>query len=362
MLALQDPSAPTSAPATQSTLEQLRAEHRELVDQEFSTLPRRDPLPIEKIVSLTLEDGHLHVKPLLEPTNGSVAIDATNWPGKMHVTVGAPQALMMHIKHVDLSKPDLIATYTQIITGADYLQISRDSESDKGLSSITLIQSRQFADENDDPIRLTARYVSDVEGGPDVNVQISGSSFETMRRDHPREMQKYLLPILQDLQAANLLRLSDPVTAWQVLANEVKIDPKLRDRVSDLVQKLSSPEFADRVLAEEQLTQLGAPAAIILMRMDHSKLAADPKATVDTMIRAHTPLPDQRVADLRKDLPFLCDTLLLDEPALRQAAIVRIGDLTGKSIDLPDTLSDAEKTKRIDAFRATIIPATQPAK
>jgi hypothetical protein len=349
-----------AAPTTQPTLEQLRAEHKQLVEQEFSALPRRAAMPISKVLVLSVDEGNLHVRPLLEPTAGSVAIDATDWPGMMHVAVGAPQTLMMHLKHVDLSKPDQIATYTQIITGVDYLQISRDSESDHGLSSITLIQSRQFADENDDPIRLTVRFISDNGDTPDVNLQIAGESFAALRRDHAEVMRKYFLPILIDLHAQSLMRTSDPATAWQVLSTEVQVDPAVRAKVVSLLEKLRSAEFADRASAEEQLAALGAPAAALLSRIDTSDLPADPKATVETIVRSHSPLAPDRVDALRKDLGFLCDTLLLDDPALRAAALSRIGDLTGKAVELPESLSAAEREKRIAALRADLVPTTQP--
>jgi hypothetical protein len=368
LLAQPDPSLPppaadaqAAAPATQPTLEQLRAEHKLIVEQEFAALPRREAMSIQKVLSVTIDEGNLHVRPLLEPTAGAVAIDATDWPGMMHVAVGAPQTLMTHLKHVDLSKPDQIATYTQIITGVDYLQISRDSESDHGLSSIALIQSQQFADENDDPIRLTVRFMSDNGNAPDVNVQIAGRSFVDLRRNHPEVMRKYLLPILTDLRAGSLLRTSDPETAWQVLATEVKVDPAMRAKVVALVEKLTSDEFADRATAEESLAALGAPGAAVLSRLDHSAVAADPRATIEAIIRSHAPLDAARVAEFRKDFGFLCDTLLLDDPTLRAAAASRIGDLTGKPVDLPDALPPADREKRVAALRAELIPTTQPA-
>lgn len=347
-------------PATQPTLEQLRAEHKQLVEQEFSSLPRREPMPIEKLLSLTLDEGNLHVRPLLEPTNGSVAIDAPNWPGMMHIAVGSPESLMMNLKHVDLSRPDQIATYTHIMTSTDYLQINRDSESDHGQCSITLIQSRQFADENEDPIRLTVRAMSDDGSTPEVNIQIAGESFAALRRDHGEVMRKYLLPILTDLRSGALLRTSDPQTAWQVLATEVKFEPQMRQKVVALLEKLKSPEFAERAAAEEQLAALGGPGAAILSRIDLSTLPADPRATVETIIRSNNPLPEARVAELRKDLAFLCDTLLLDDPVLRTAALSRIGDLTGKSLELPASLPPAQREQRVADFRAELVPSTQP--
>jgi hypothetical protein len=357
------PEAPVAVAATtQPTLTELRAEHKKLVDEEFSALTERKPLAMEKILSVVIEDGHLHVRPLIAPTGGAVSQPATDWAGKMSVTVGLPETLMMHLKHIDLSQPDQLAVYTHIITGADYLQISRDAESEHVISTITLIQSRMFADENDDPVRLTVKIVDDRQADPLVNLVLSGASFAQLRRDHPQTMRKYLLPILSDIRAAGVMRTSDAATAWQVLSNEVTIDPKLRLRVDGLIGRLGNSDFADRTAAGEELAGMGAIAGVVIGRMDLSRLSPDARATADAIVRAHAPLPEKRVAELRKDMTFLCDSLYLDDPILRKAALARIGDLTGKSIDLPDTLTPEERTARIDALarQLTPSPTTQP--
>lgn len=355
-------NVPEGVSTTKPTLTELRAEHVKLVDEEFSALTERKPLTIDKILSLEIEDGHLHVRPLVAPTGGAVSQPATDWAGKMSITVGLPETLMMHLKHIDLSQADQLAIYTHIITGPDYLQISRDAESEHGISTITLIQSRMFADENDDPVRLTVKIVDDRQADPLVNLVLSGESFAQLRRDHPQTLRKYFLPILTDLHASGLMRTSDAPTAWQVLANEVSVDPELRQRVDGLIARLSSPDFANRTAAGEELAGLGAIAGVVLGRMDLSKLSPDARATVDAVVRAHAPLSEKRVAELRKDMTFLCDSLYLDDPILRKAALTRIGDLTGKSIDLPDTLTPDQRVARIDTLtrQLTTQPTTQP--
>lgn len=350
---------PTTVPA--ESLEQLRNEHKKMIEQEFSSLPTIPPSSIQKLVRLSLEEQDLQVQPLIDPTNGAVAVQATNWPGLMQITVGSPQMLMMHLKHVDLSKPGQIATYTQIITGPDYLQISRDSESTTGLSSVSLIQSRQFADDAGDPVRLNVREIVEEEKSPEMNLQLSAPSFVELKRQHPQVVQKYLLPIFKDLQAPQLLRNSDPAMAWQVLSVEVRIDPQVRRQVLESLEQLDSPDFVRRASAEDRLVALGPQAAVVLSRIDTSRLAPDPKATVDSILRSHFFLPGEKVETLRKDIDFLCDTLLLDEPILRAAAMSRIGDLTGKTLDLPDSLSPEQREARVAEFKAGLSPSTAPA-
>ncbi|GIW77539.1 MAG: hypothetical protein KatS3mg104_2602 [Phycisphaerae bacterium] len=349
---------PTSTPV--ESLEQLRNEHRKLVEQEFSSLPTIPPAPIQKLIGLSLEELDLRVQPLIDPTNGAVSVQTTNWPGLTQITVGSPQRLMVHLKHVDLSRPGQIATYTQIITGPDYLQISRDSESPDGLSSVSLIQSRQFADDAGDPVRLNVRQIRDDERSSEVSMQLSASSFVELKRQHPREVQKYLLPIFKDLQASSLLRSSDPAMAWQVLSVEIEIDPVVRREVLESLKQLDSPDFSRRALAEDRLVAMGPQAAVVLSRIDSSELGPDPQATVDSILRSHFFLPREKIEALRNDIDFLCDTLLLDEPVLRAAAMSRIGDLTGKTIDLPDSLSPEQREARVAGFKAQLLLSTLP--
>lgn len=350
LLVLQ--TEPTSTPT--ESLEQLRNEHRKLVEQEFSSLPTIPPAPIQNLIGFSLNEQDLSVHPLIDPTNGAVAVQATNWPGLMQITVGSPKMLMMHLKHIDLSHPGQIATYTQIITGPDYLQISRDSESPNGLSSVSLIQSRQFADDAGDPVRLNVREIGDDQRSSETNIQLSASSFVELKRQHPQEVQKYLLPIFKDFQVSSLLRSSDPAMAWQVLSVEIQIDPQLRRQVLESLEQLNSPDFSRRALAEDRLVALGPQAAVVLSRIDSSGLDPDPKATVDAILRSHFFLPQEKIESLRKDIDFLCDTLLLDEPILRSAAMTRIGDLTGKTIDLPDSLGPEQREARVADFKAKL--------
>lgn len=358
----QDPAPPPEPVARQLTFAEERAEHKRLLEEEFAPLPRREPLPIEKIVSLAIDGGHLHVRPLVTPSDRTTAIDAPNWPGYMHVTVGDPKLLAFHLKHVDITKPDQIATYTQVITSVDYLQISRDTESEKEFTQVSLIQSRMFADDNDDPIRVLVRRTpsEDDSGIETVSLTLTAPSFADLCKAHAPEMRTYMLPILKDLGAGNLLRTSDAALAWQVLGRSIEPTPKVAARVEDLVKRLSADDFKTRVSAEDELGTPDPELAAAMSRLDLSKLPPDPRGTIENFIHGQRRDTPERATQLQDDPAFLIDSLLLDDPRLRAVAEARLTTLTGTKPDLPATLSPAEREKRVEALRAKLVPTTQP--
>ncbi|MBC7783697.1 MAG: hypothetical protein H7144_07640 [Burkholderiales bacterium] len=356
------PSEPTATQPTvkEPTLEELRAEHLALITAEYGQLPKRGEISIEKVLSAKIEDGNLYIKSLLEPTEDAVVYPLTDWPGWMQVKVGEPQSLMFYLKHVDLTKKTEIATYTTVITAPDNLQINRDSEDDKRMLSVTLLQSRQFADDNDDPIRLIVQKTSEAEGEADFSATYAAPSFDQLRQNHAVPVREYLAPIFKDLRISHLLRLSDPQLAWQVLGQDIEADPQVKARLAKLIEKLNSADFPSRAQAEDELVTLGAPAAAALSAMDVSRLSADARAPVDNFVRAHRPGKPEQIKAFRSDLYFLIDTLLLDDPALRTAAAARIGDLTGKRIDLPEGITSQDRAARVEEIRQQLLPTTRP--
>jgi hypothetical protein len=360
LTALLAQTAPPDAPAAQLTFEQERAAHKLQVEQEYAPLPSRGATSISKVIRMAVEEGHLHVKPLFETTAGAVRVEATDWPGYLQVTVGDPKRLAFHLKHIDLRDPKLLTMYTEVMTGPDYLQISRESEGHQIATSITLIQSRQFADENEQPIRLTVRRTNEAAETPEIDLKFSGESFDTLRQQHPREFRTYLLPILRDLGAAELINSSTPTLAWQVLGDAIEVEPQMQAKLKRITERLNAEDFKQRVAAEDELATLGPDAAVALRRTDSSALPPDPATALRQFRQKREPLTPQRAAELGKDVQFLLDTLLLDDPRLRRAAAAKLQSVMGTTIDLPDDLPAAERAKRVEKLRDRFVPSTQP--
>jgi hypothetical protein len=358
-------TAPATSPATQSVSEDSPEKMMADFKQEFGGLPRKPDTTIDKILSIKLEEGFLHVEPKLPMTDGAVAINATDWPGFLSVVVGDPKFLAFSLKHVDASqllKKNRLQI-TMVSTAVDYLQINRDSEDDSGVVSATLIQAEQFANDAGDPVRLTVQRVwnQDLPGRENTTDVYEAKTFEELRRAHAPELRKYLFPILKDLGAAAMMRTADLRSAWQVLGNDITPDPKLEKTLDAVIVKLGADDFTVRAAAQDELAALGPAAAAALAKRDLKDVAVDPKVSIESFVSSTRTLRADRVEAMQKDANFLLDAMLLDDPALRRAAQSRLEKMTSKKIDLPDTLKPADREARIEKLRTELAPTTQPA-
>lgn len=366
---------PTTQPATtplRPALELERAEWRAMMRHEQADMLKAADMPRSKLLSIELDGGHLHVKPRLGPTGGMVKFELTDWPGYAQAAVGPADSPVFNFIHTDLAWRDAVVVRTTVMAHVDYLQIARDIgwPGDERSLSVQLIQSRQFADEDGNPIRLIIQYLEvgndNDEDKPSVDQHrtISATSFEQLRMKHPREVRAYLLPILRDLGAAQLVKSTDPNVVWQVLGEAVPGDPKLQQQIDALLQQIDTGDFKTRTAAEEKLMNLGPEAASMIARMDLSKLAPDPRMSAENTIRRWQPLPADQVGQMARNVNFLIDAIELDaDPRLTAAAVEALEKVLGKKIDLAPTLSPAQREERLEALRPplSITPATQPA-
>ena len=339
-----------------------QSDNRVMLQQEFSALPHHASLPIKQILGITLDSGHIHVEPVLPPTNGFVQCDAVDWPGHVEISIGGPDSLMMHLKQMRLTNHDTTASITEVITGPDYLQIVRNTETMTTVTSVTLIQSRQFEDEGHNPTRLTVQDTREDLAADPPQIKLAGESFAKLRQEHPAELRTYLLPILHDLGAGALLHLSDPVSAWQVLGTSISVDPKMDDRLNSILKHLDADDFATRAKAEEELDTLGPAGAAALEKRDLDRLPPDPRAAVDNFLHREHPLSIAEAQASANSPAFLLDTALLDDANLRDAAVDRLQKLTGHPLDLTTARDAADREQRVEAYRKQYVhePAPQP--
>ncbi|MGN6507299.1 MAG: hypothetical protein ACTHM6_17220 [Tepidisphaeraceae bacterium] len=344
-----------------SEAEKNRAENRLLVHQEFDPIPRKPSRPISKIVKVTLEGGHVHVEPLMEPTDGAVECDATDWPGRLEVDIKPRASLVMHLKQIQLLDHDATVCMTEVTTAPDYLQINRSTETATGMTSVTLIQSRQFAEQGN-PTRLTIQQTTEDANTDPPQVVLSEESFAKLRQQHPAEVRTYFLPILRDLGAESLLLSSDPRSAWQVLGKDIAPDPALEQKLSSVLKQFDADDFATRAKAEDQLNALGPAGAAALEQRDLTRLTFDTRAAVYIFLQARHPLRPEVAQAAGYSVNFLLDTVLLNDATLRKAALNRLAKVTGEGLELPADLNESELEKRVEAYRAKFAaaPATQP--
>lgn len=365
--AAEPATQPTTGPATRPTLEMERAEWHGMVKDEQAEMPRLADMPKAKLLTIELDGGHLHVKPQLQPTEGMSKFTLTDWPGYANAMVGPAESLTFNFIHTDLAWRDAVVMRTTVMTNPDYLQIARDIgwQGDERMLSVQLIQSRQFADEDGNPIRLLIQYneIGDEnEGGKspvNQNRAIPAPSFEQLRLAHPSEVRAYLLPILRDLGAAGLVKSTDPKAVWQVLGGSIASDPKIQEKIDALLKQIATGDFKTRMAAEDTLLNLGPEAAATIARMDLSKLDPDTRVSAESAIKQWQSLPAAQVKQMAGDVNFLIDAAELDaDPRLTTIAIEQLKKMTGKPIDLPSNLSPAQREERLEALRPP--PTTQP--
>jgi hypothetical protein len=172
-------------------------------------------------------------------------------------------------------------------------------------------------------------------------------------------MREFVAPILRDLGAETAMRFNSPDAAWQVLGGDVPVNASLNTKLDALLIQLDAESPAARTAAEEELTALGAPAAAALAQRDLNVLPPDVRATLEAFIRStHTVSPDV-VQSLQSDTTFLLDTLLLDEPALRQAALKRLNESLNTRIELPETMTPQQRTAEVEVLRGKYVTAAK---
>lgn len=339
-------SLPSSLPAPSDQM---------LLAAEYATLPRKPAREVSGLLDIQLEADFLHVTGH-DLGDGVWTLNVTGWPGLAQVNVLGNEGF--HFQHFafDGRGDALYATHVQVHT--DYVQIARDYEN--GQPSVQLIQSRQFAEPNDDPVKLFVN--GPTEAGPDarVDLKFSAATFAALCREQPLAVRTYLLPIFRDLGAAAVLRSGDLPSAYQVLAADLPADPALSKRVDTALSRLADSDAAVRAKAEDELKSLGPAGVAELRRRDLSALSPDVRATVDTTVRTAEPLDADTAASLGANVPFLIDALGLGDDALAAAAAKRLKAITGQTIDLPAGLSAAERERRITEFSVKVMPTTQP--
>lgn len=377
LAAFAQAAPPATAPATKAV------SSRHDLEEEQASLPQAGTMPVENVVAIQLDNGFLQLKSQRPAINETVSVTFPKWPG-FGVVEQRLEGTFFTLRHAALSNNDRIETRTWVSTHPDTLQVNRDTEWQLTADpdgpaitrSVTLMQTRNPAVPGSDVVTLIVQINRDDDAviPPDANdvpedlrnakptkLNLSAGSFADLCRDQPAAVHDYLLPIFHDLGAANLLRGSDPARAWQVLGPYLPADPALAKQIDALLVRLDGDDFADRAKAEHELIATGAAGAVELRRRDLAKLSPDPRSAVENALRHAEPLPAKRAAELAKDVPFLLETLSLDDARLAATAAKRLADLTGKKIDLPANLSEAERGRRIQAYAASLGSIARPA-
>ncbi len=226
----------------------------------------------------------------------------------------------------------------------------------EGYRGVTLTHGNIF-DENWGNINPRGREatkfsvnIGDTQGTSVTNIQHLAPDFATLRRQHGREIDEYLRPLLRTLQIESILA-ADPTIAWQVFADEMKPDEKTLGEVRELLPALDSDSFEERESALRALQQKGLPVAIAISHLDRGKLSDQQNTLLDSAMAPFHPQASADLSRLRADSDFLLDCLYTDDLPIRKAAHEALQKKLGRVLTFDLEADFATRSAAVDALR-----------
>ena len=202
-----------------------------------------------------------------------------------------------------------------------------------------------------------------VEDGLQTSVLLaSAPTLDQLKAEYPREVRKYLTPILRDLTGGRTPLQPAPADVYRAF-DSIRPDPKVARQVEELLARLDSEVYAVRDAASKELAGLGAPAVLAILRRDMDDLSAEARNRIDRFLASRANLSPEEAVAARKDRAFLIDCLEDEHLAVRQAAKAALEKLIGAKIDFDATLSGEARADAVDALRQKLnpTPTTRPA-
>jgi hypothetical protein len=185
---------------------------------------------------------------------------------------------------------------------------------------------------------------------------LSAPDFVTLRRQHPREVNEHLRPLLRELRLESVFAV-DPTTAWQVFADEWKGNADVAGQVKGLLGDLEGDEYPRREKARQALKRLGPDAALVIYRMDRSGLTPEQNCQLDTVLAVHSTLSRAEAHRMLVDVDFLLDCLYSDDADIRAVAIKHLEQVTKREIKLDAAADDYNaRVARVEALRGEFSP------
>jgi hypothetical protein len=373
---------PASAPSTREaaqlkTLQEKLQESREL-DGRIRGLPSLGSFRRDDVFRIHKEGNRLVLQTSLHATmGGERQVTIEDLPGPTSVSVRDPLKgnepreglrvpLLFQLFHLDASDPDAVFCYASVAAMPGHLIIGGDYQLKNGSRSVQFVEERRAGDPrpeaNEEGDRLFIKEF-DNDDRIVVDLTLRGPDLETLKVRHPREVSRYLRPVLRDLGHESLLAVS-PQVAWQVFAPDVQPDPAIRAKVLQLLPELGAQSFRQRQAATQALKDLGDPGALVLMRLDPASMAEEQRARIQELLAAYRTLSSEQIAALRQDGDFLLDCVNSESAELRAAALEALKQKLGRTVELPAdararATAIAELRKQLSPL-AVQAPATNP--
>lgn len=241
------------------------------------------------------------------------------------------------------------ALLLNVSAGMQGLSISQSVQTPDGLDLVQLNQQQTL------PGTARSRIVQFVvthsptdRASATTTLPFTAPDFFTLLREHPREVEQHLRPLMHELGQEAVFA-PDASVAWQVFAEHWEPSSAAAAKVNALLPSLDSSDFRDRERAQSELNSMGREGAAALIRLNRKLLSAEQNVRVDQVLTPYRQLTVKEALRLRSDRAFLLDCLYCDDPEICSAALSRLREMTGQEI--PFDL-DARLNPRIAAVNA----------
>jgi hypothetical protein len=341
-----------------------------------SSLPQVKADSIQQLVRFSIEENMLAARTQItspDPQESEVHVTVPGLKGVVFVSVYGPQdpndkhnsenvGRNFQIVQNDLTNPAAGTVITHVQATGGRLIVARDSENEQAAWNIQLIQDPPTpagTEQDEEPVRLLVQR-NDESGNAanNLDLKLSGKTFIDLRRKHPAEVNQYFRPIIREFgQEAEVFGVPAPV-AWEVLGMNYAPDQEMTRKVNQILAKLDADNFRDRENALEELKKLGQPAAIVLAKIDRSKLSLQQSSGVETFLAEFAPLAPAESARLANDKDFLIDVLYNQDPTLVKLAQDQLSNVIGHPIRIDPGGDAAARADAIAKLRQELLPPT----
>ena len=346
-------------------------------------MPKVDVRRVDEVFLLRLRDAALTLDvPLPEwvtRRGGQYRVELDALPGATYVQLsnvpafhrpGRPGAAgppvgslrVFALSHCGMPDPDTLTTLA-VQSGPTSFSLDHATQSVGGHRTVRLVEQRNPDLPGGNTVQL---WVNQYGGGRIVplNLSLRSRDFAALVRDHPREVEAHVRPLLARLGQEQLFA-PDPTVVRQVLREYWPADEPTGRRVAALLPDLDHADYRVRERTLGRLVELGDAGAAVLLRLDRAGFSPGRNLMIDRALDRYPQLAPADAERLRADRRFLLDCLYSEDLPVRTAAIRELRKLTGRQ-DLrfdPQVPSAAERFAAARALRdqLTPAPATRPA-
>lgn len=350
------------APATQPTVEQIKAAQRRVIEQQFVSRPLLGEYTLDQVLQIQLDDNRLVVDTTLPSTDGDQRLVVTNDPGLWRVVVHQPDRgrrvpMYMVIERYDFSDPANIFSHAMVTASTTQLSIAGSVEDVNGTTQVELLERSPLVTPHEGLVdtgglRLFVNAF-DQEGNRTASLRLEATDLPAMRETHGEAINRYLRPVLRRLGAEDILAV-DSRLAWLVLGRAEHVDPQTMQQINTLLPQLDADAFAEREAAVAALRSLGDQGALALRHLDRNRLSPEQNARIDEVLADYQHLDEAQATALAADIDFLLDVLLSEDRTLRELGLQRLNELQGQSITFDIDAPAPQRAERVAVLRAAL--------